>query len=84
MIQADTTAPTTQPAQPDVAPQVKESTAETRVQQAASKVDDAEQMINQIHKRLADAFDIFDGDKTKTVDVKYLKSFFKKQKKIDR
>ena len=32
--------------------------------------DEAEQMILQIQKKLAEAFDIFDGDKTKTVDAK--------------
>ncbi len=31
-----------------------------------------EQILTQIHKKLGDAFDVFDGDKTKTVDLKYV------------
>lgn len=31
-----------------------------------------EQMIIQIHKKLTDAFEVFDGDKTKTVDIKFV------------
>jgi hypothetical protein len=29
-----------------------------------------EQILSQIHKKLTDAFDVFDGDKTRTVDLK--------------
>jgi hypothetical protein len=32
--------------------------------------DEAEQIVAQIHKKLTEAFDVFDGDKTRTVDVK--------------
>jgi hypothetical protein len=31
---------------------------------------EAEQMINQIQKKLTDAFDIFDGEKSKIIDAK--------------
>ena len=32
--------------------------------------DEAEQAILQIQKKLTEAFDVFDGDKTKTIDAK--------------
>jgi len=35
-----------------------------------TKNDEAEMIVAQMHKKLSDAFDLFDGDKTKTVDVK--------------
>ncbi len=35
-----------------------------------------EQLVAQIQKKLTEAFDVFDGDKTKTVDAKY--NFHKK------
>jgi len=35
-----------------------------------SKLIVLEQVIAQIQKKLTDAFDVFDGDKTRTVDVK--------------